>query len=102
MKTDLPHLDLSPGLAAPHPHTPKGGGGAAEAVPNLPSLCRTSSAAGAAGELKGMPPAVFRKLKRELREERGRRERAEAERDAVQMAFEKVLDGLQKRGQGGE
>jgi hypothetical protein len=94
----LPHLTFSPGLAAPHPHTPKRGGGEAEAVPNLPNLCRTSSAAGAAEADKPVPLARFLDLKSRLREEHRLRVQAENDRDALKTTLSNVLEGLKNGG----
>jgi hypothetical protein len=94
MKPDLPHLTSSPILAAPHPHTPERGGGAADSMPHLPNLCRTSGAAGAAHGEQTVSLATFLKLRRQLREERRLRMQAEADRDAIKAGLGGALEGV--------
>lgn len=85
--------------AAPHPHTPIGGGGGAVGVPYLPNLCRTSGAASAADQT--VPLAA-------LLAERAKRQKAEKERDqerreklAVQDTLGQVLQGIKERDEAG-
>ena len=84
MKTGLPHLTLSPSLAAPYAHT----------------LSAASATDVERPERVG-PSVAFSNLKRQLRAERTLRAKAESERDqeradklALQETLGHVLEGM--------